>query len=329
MLTDSEELLKSAGVVREMLKICQRLLLQPNQSGDTALHLAARHGRAEIVEVLIQAAKDWHGDLEEGTSSTEGCHRFLIRRTNKEKNTALHEAVRFNHFDVVKKLTEEDPEFLYSANDAGETPLYIAAENRYRKSVFEILDTCTNPSYQGPDGLTALHIAASYGDEQITGRLLEKEKTLAVRVNEKGYTPLHFAAFFGYVSIVIQILECDNSTAYIGNINKLVPVHHAAMTGRVDVMEQLLLYCPDSFELVDRYGWNALHFAISSNKPNVEEFVRKDPWLSSVLLNSKDLRGNTPLHQIAESEKYNGLKFIRDSRVNKMLILSGRYVYGV
>lgn len=166
MLTDSEELLKSAGVVREMLKICQRLLLQPNQSGDTALHLAARHGRAEIVQVLIQAAKVRHGDLEEGISSREACHQFLIRRTKKEKNTALHEAVRFNHFDVVKKLTEEDPEFLYSANDAGETPLYIAAEKGYRKSVFEILDTCTNLSYQGPDGLTALHVAAVYGDER-------------------------------------------------------------------------------------------------------------------------------------------------------------------
>nr|XP_011461650.1 PREDICTED: ankyrin repeat-containing protein At5g02620-like [Fragaria vesca subsp. vesca] len=322
LLTKSEELLlKSAQVVREMLKICQRLLLQPNDNGDTALHLAARHGRSEIVEVLIQAAKDWHGDLEEGTSSTEGCHRFLIRRTNKEKNTALHEAVRFDHLHVVKILTGEDPEFLYSANDAGETPLYIAAEKGYRKSVFEILDTCTNLSYQGPDGLTALHVAAVYGDEQITGRLLEKEKTLALAaVDGDGTSPLHFAAFGGYVSIVKQILESDNSTAYIGDIRKLVAVHYAAIGGRVDVMKQLLLYCPDSFELVDYKGRNALHYAIHSKKYKVEEFVRKDPWLSSILLNSKDFRGNTPLHQIAKSEdEYNGLEFIRDSRVDKMV----------
>ncbi|PRQ19101.1 putative ankyrin repeat-containing domain, PGG domain, protein accelerated cell death 6 [Rosa chinensis] len=318
-LTESKELLKSAEAVREMLKMCQRLLLQPNESGDTVLHLAARHGRADIVGVLIQAAKDWHGDLEEGITSKEVCYQFLIRRRNEEKNTALHEAVRFNHLDVVKILTGEDPEFLYSANDAGETPVYMAAERGYRRLVFEILDTCTSSSYQGPDGLTALHVAAAYGYDQITRRLLEKEMTLATAADGEGYTPLHIAACSGHVSIVKQILECDKSTAYIGDIiYKLTPVHCAAYAGHVDVLKLLIFYCPDSFELVATEGLNALHFAIIGNQYKVEEFVRKDPWLSSVLLNSKNYVGNTPLHQIATSEKYEGLKFISDSRVDKM-----------
>ncbi|XP_040367691.1 ankyrin repeat-containing protein At5g02620 isoform X2 [Rosa chinensis] len=290
-LTESEELLKSAEVVREMLKMCQRLLLQPNESGDTALHLAARHGRADIVEVLIRAAKDWHGDLEEGISSKDVYYQFLIRRPNEEKNTALHEAVRFDHLDVVKILTREDPEFLYSANNGGETPLYMAAERGYPKLVFEMLDTCTNPSYQGPDGITALHAAATYGDEQLTRRLLEMERTLATASDALGMTPLHLAAAKGRASIVKQILECDKSTAYIVNI------------------------C----ELVDQDGRNALHLAIIGNEEKVEEFVRKDPWLSSVLLNGKDSVGNTPLHQIATSDQeYDGLEFISDSRVDKM-----------
>ncbi|XP_050377099.1 ankyrin repeat-containing protein NPR4-like [Argentina anserina] len=317
-LTKPEELLKSAEVVREMLKMCQPLLLQPNQSGDTALHLAARYGHADIVGVLIQAAKDWRGDLEEGISSNELCHQCLIRSTNEEKNTALHEAVQFNHQDVVKILTREDPEFIYSANDAGETPLYMAAERRYRKLVFDILNTCTSPSYQGPNGLTALHMAAIHGDEEITRRLLEKEMTLAVAEDVYGWTPLHMAAFGGHVSIVKQILECDKSTVYIGDNDKMTPVHHAAKDGRVDVLRQLRLYCPDSFELTDVKGRNALHHAILANKGKVEEFVRVDPWLSSILLNGKDFEGNTPLHQIAISEKYDGLRFISDDRVDKM-----------
>ncbi|KAM1587644.1 hypothetical protein ACFX10_026774 [Malus domestica] len=52
----------------------------------------------------------------------------LIRKTNNKKDTALHEAVLFNYFGVVEILTKEDPEFSYSANDAGETPLYLAVE---------------------------------------------------------------------------------------------------------------------------------------------------------------------------------------------------------
>ncbi|XP_062010765.1 uncharacterized protein LOC133727159 [Rosa rugosa] len=318
-LTKSEEeLLKSAEIVREMLQMSQWLLLQPNESGDTALHLAARHGCADIVGVLIQAAKDWHGDLEEGISSKESCYRFLIRRPNEEKNTALHEAVRFNHLDVVKILTREDPDFRYSANDAGETPLYIAAERGYYDLVSEILHTCTNSSYQGPVGLTALHAAAIYNDEQITRRLLETERTLAIASDDRGLTPLHMAAYMGRVSIVKQILECDNSTAYIVNNYKMTPVHYAAIAGHVDVLVELIFYCPDSFELVDHEGRNALHFAIINDKHGVEEFVRKDPWLSSVLLNGKDSVGNTPLHYIVTSQKYPGLKFIHDSRVDKM-----------
>ncbi|KAL6224388.1 hypothetical protein ACLB2K_003243 [Fragaria x ananassa] len=314
----------SAEVVREMLGMCQPLLLQPNQSGDTALHLAARHGRAEIVQVLIQAAKVRHGDLEEGISSGEACHQFLIRRTNKEKNTALHEAVRFNHFDVVKKLTEEDPGFLYPANDAGETPLYMAAERGHTQLVSQILDTCTSPSYQGPKGLTALHIAAIYGDEEITKRLLATERALAKETDVEGRTPLHMAAITGNVSIVKQILQCDKSTAYIGDNDKSTPVHYAARKRFRfrfrcgDVLKQLYFYSPDSFELVDDKGRNALHIAIINNVYEVEEFVRKDPWLSSVMLNGKDSDGNTPLHQMAISESYISLKFIGDSRVDKM-----------
>ncbi|KAM5546973.1 hypothetical protein ABKV19_001478 [Rosa sericea] len=318
-LTKSKELLKSAEVVvREMLQMCQRLLLQPNESGDTALHLAARHGRADIVEVLIRAAKDWHGDLEEGILSKEVCDQFLIRRPNEEKNTALHEAVRFNHLDVVKILTGKDLELLYSANDAGKTPLYMAAERGYDDLVFEMLGTCTNPSYEGPDGLTALHVAAAYGYEKITRRLLETKRTLAIASDERGLTPLHMAVFKGHVSIVKQILEFDHSPAYIGDTYKRTPAHHAARAGHVKIMKQLIVYCPDSFELVDKEGRNALHYAISSNKDAVEEFVLKDPWLSSVLLNGKDSLGNTPLHKIATSQEYDGWEFIRDPRVDKM-----------
>ncbi|KAK9948250.1 hypothetical protein M0R45_003835 [Rubus argutus] len=70
-------------------------------------------------------------------------------------------------------------------------------------------------------------------------------------------------------------------------------------------------------ELVDEKHRNVLHCAITNNHEKVEQFIRKDPWLSSVLLNGKDADGNTPLHQIAAS-LYNGMDFISDLRVDKM-----------
>ena len=61
---------------------------------------------------------------------------MLIRITNKEKNTALHEAVRFKYSDVVELLIEEDPEFTYGANESGITPLYMAAEFQFMVLLF-------------------------------------------------------------------------------------------------------------------------------------------------------------------------------------------------
>ncbi|KAK9950353.1 hypothetical protein M0R45_005847 [Rubus argutus] len=140
--TSSPTSKKSTDFVSQLLEMCPLLLLQPNDSGDTALHIAARTGHAGIVEALIKAVK---GDLERQVKDAWK----MLRTPNKERNTALHEAARFNHLDVVKILTREDPDFLHSTNVAGETPIYLAAERGYRNLVFKILDTCTHPTYGG------------------------------------------------------------------------------------------------------------------------------------------------------------------------------------
>lgn len=163
LYTSSPTSKKSTDFVSKLLEMCPRLLLQPNNSGDTALHIAARTGHAGIVEALIKAAKTRrHGDLE---NQAEDAFWNMLRTPNKEGNTALHEAARFNHLDVVKILTTEDPDFLHSTNVAGETPIYLAAERGYRNLVFEILHTCTNPTYGGHSGRRALHAAVINKDE--------------------------------------------------------------------------------------------------------------------------------------------------------------------
>ncbi|KAL6224389.1 hypothetical protein ACLB2K_003244 [Fragaria x ananassa] len=128
-LAKSETVLKPAAeIVEEIVQMCPPLLAQPNENGDTPLHFAARHGHADIVEVLIQASKS-------------ACHDSDLER--------------------VRVLTTEDPDFFYSANDSGETPVYMATERGYRALVIEMLKNCTNPTHQGPNGYTALHAAAT------------------------------------------------------------------------------------------------------------------------------------------------------------------------
>ncbi|PQQ03430.1 ankyrin-3-like [Prunus yedoensis var. nudiflora] len=206
--------IKPTSFVEDILQICPTLLCQQNESGETALHMAAKHGRAEIVELLIQTAKARRcEDLEQGaaafalssSSEEEAAYwKIFIRTPSKEKDTALHEAVRFKHVGVVEILIRKYPDFSYPPNVAGETPLYLAAERRYKALFSEILRTCKHPTYQGPIGRTALHAAVIYGDEEMTKEILEKKKDLAIAADEKGWTPLHYAAFYGRASIVTQ-----------------------------------------------------------------------------------------------------------------------------
>ncbi|KDO42024.1 hypothetical protein CISIN_1g043188mg, partial [Citrus sinensis] len=119
----------STKFVAEILEKCPSLLLQVNAKGDTPLHVAAKFGHSDIVRVLVERAKLPQHENEE-LESRVGAARQMIRMTNNEKNTALHEAVCHQNVDVVELLTKEDPDYQYSANNYGKTPLYMAADYR-------------------------------------------------------------------------------------------------------------------------------------------------------------------------------------------------------
>ena len=131
------------------------LLQQPNEKGDTPLHLAAKEGNLAMVKNLIAAAKQLQeGDMERG--GTAVC-KVMLRMKNEDKDIALHEAVRYHHPEVVKLLIQEDLEFTYGANTEGNTPLYISAEWGFRDLVQMILDNCSSPAHSGINDRTSLH----------------------------------------------------------------------------------------------------------------------------------------------------------------------------
>ncbi|KAL6342713.1 hypothetical protein AAG906_013119 [Vitis piasezkii] len=136
----------------------------PNLKGDTPLHHAAREGHLTVVKALMDAAQRLHQEIESGV----GGDKAIMRMTNEEENTALHEAVRYHHSEVVKSLTEEDPEFIYGANITGYTLLYMAAERGFEDLVNLIIGTCTSPAHSGMMGRTALHAAVIRNDQGIT-----------------------------------------------------------------------------------------------------------------------------------------------------------------
>ncbi|KAJ0045507.1 hypothetical protein Pint_05718 [Pistacia integerrima] len=236
-----------------MLEKCPSLLLQVNANGDTPLHVAARHGYSTIVEVLIECAKTQPQDTESGLEYKQ----LMIRKSNNEGNSALHEAVASDYVRVVKILTKEDSEFSHFANNFGEIPLFIAAERGCLLSLREILERCKSAAHEGPHGMTALHVAvennhqglnslptAAQGRKRpplqllkailglniccITRELLKNKQCLTKNRNEHGWTPLHIAAYSGSFPITKLLLESDISAAYVADKDrKMTPLHMA------------------------------------------------------------------------------------------------------
>lgn len=149
----------STSFIEQVLDICPSLLWEENVIGDTPLHVAAKYGHHPAVECLINYAKN---EEQRGAGDV----KWMLRKTNDAGNTGLHEAVRHEYQSVVRILVKADPNFSYSTNKLGETPIFIAVEKNDENGaqlVEELLTNCRKLDYRGPHGRTALHAAAKNG----------------------------------------------------------------------------------------------------------------------------------------------------------------------
>ncbi|TYG74957.1 hypothetical protein ES288_D04G225600v1 [Gossypium darwinii] len=258
---------KRSDFFEQILSKCPSLLLQTNAKGQTPLHVAARFGHSAIVKLLIKScAKARDGDLEKLGMDQVNAVREMLRITDQESNTALHEAAGCGNVEVVKALLEfEDPDFPYSANKKQETPLYIAARRRGSGRLLTLLlDKFKSTGHGGPHGRTALHAAAMAGDAEAIRVILKKKGNLTKERDEDGHTPLHYAAHFGRsrrISVVKELLKWDVSAAYIGDKKRaMTPLLMAARQGYLVTVSKILSLCRDCCEKVDNKGLSLLHY---------------------------------------------------------------------
>lgn len=98
-----------------------------------------------------------------------------------------------------------------------------------------------------PDGLTALHLACFYGQEDAAERLLEAGADPSAQArNEQGSTPLQEAASSGHRNIVLLLLA-HGAEADTPNHQGWTALHLAASQGHQDIVEALLLSGPHSY----------------------------------------------------------------------------------
>ncbi|KAF8412854.1 hypothetical protein HHK36_000826 [Tetracentron sinense] len=128
--------------------------------------------------------------------------------------TPLHVASKVGHFDFVREMIRQKPEFAREMNKDGFRPMDIASANGYSEIVRELLmvdkDLCR---LKGRDRRTPLHYAAMKGRIEIIDELLSTCPDSAKDVTARGETALHLAVKnnqFEAFQILVQWLEQHN-----------------------------------------------------------------------------------------------------------------------
>ncbi|KAG2247075.1 hypothetical protein Bca52824_086703 [Brassica carinata] len=273
-----------------ILNLRPSLLLGKNNNGDTPIHVAARVGSFQVLQLLVNSA---NLDIE-----NRGLTNQLLRTTNKQNDTALSVALKSGHVDVAKLLVDQDTGLLDMANNNNESPLYLTIERGLFEIADHILAISPSVSGTGPKGMNALHAAVD-SDIVNTGfltKLMETRPEMIKEVDSLGWTPLHYSVWLGKVEITRLLLQQDSSAAYISDKEGQCPLHLAASTGQIEAYRELVGSCPYVWELVDGKRRTCLHSAVISRKREIIDCILEMPEISLHLLNESDVDGNTPLH---------------------------------
>ena len=241
------------------------LLIEEDENGDFALIIASRRGHFKFVEDLIKKARRLRvqqADVGEAGSSTFTSVQKLLRMANKVGNTAVPEAVKFNHKPIVSFLVKEDPSTTYSCNVYGESPLYIAAEQSHTRIAKTMIKHCFELAFRGPNDATALHVASCYNNHMIVNLLLNRDIDISLAHDKHGWTALHYATLRGLDSTVQLLVSFQKTVIYRKDINGVTPLHIACSKGFLGLLKFLIHEAPDARFAVDSQGRNIIHYFV-------------------------------------------------------------------
>jgi len=120
---------------------CVRGLTLPNS---TALHLAAKKGHADVVQLLVHLGAD-------------------VAAENMDGRLPLHLAARYGHRPVVEFLAEAAPPAMWALDKDGRSPLHLAALGGHAAAAEALRHAGADMAGRDRSGLTPADLAAQSG----------------------------------------------------------------------------------------------------------------------------------------------------------------------
>ncbi len=241
----TKEDIQRIGDLLKMKHPSQINLNATDLKGETPLHKAARHDRAEIVQALIKAGVD-------------------IDVKNNLGETPLYCAARDGRIRIVQSLIKAGAD-IEATDRAGSTPLYVAAKKGETEIVQALLAAGADIEVKNNDGRTPLHEAAREGKTETVQALIAAGADKEAK-NEYGTTPMHWAAMNGKTETVQALIAAGADKEAKDKYGR-TPMHWAALMGKTETVQALIAAGVDK-EAKDNKGKTAADF--------FEEKIKKD-----------------------------------------------------
>nr|XP_057901935.1 ankyrin-2-like isoform X12 [Doryrhamphus excisus] len=257
------------------------------KKGNTALHIASLAGQREVVRLLVKRGADVNSQSQNGF-------------------TPLYMAAQENHLEVVRYLLENDGNQSIATED-GFTPLAIALQQGHNSVVSLLLEHDTKGKVRLPalhiaarkdDTKSAALLLQNDHNADV------QSKMMVNRTTESGFTPLHIAAHYGNVNVSTLLLNRGAAVDFTAR-NGITPLHVASKRGNTN-MVVLLLDRGAQIDAKTRDGLTPLHCAArSGHDPAVELLLERG---APILARTKN--GLSPLHMSAQGDHVECVKLL-------------------
>ncbi|CAH8379731.1 unnamed protein product [Eruca vesicaria subsp. sativa] len=237
----------------------KELLAEQNQSGETALYVAAEFGHTDMVKILMK-----HSDSAlAGTKAKNGFDAF-------------HIAAKNGNLKVLDVLMEANPELSFTFDSSKTTALHTAASQGHGEIVCFLLEKGVDlAAIARSNGKTALHSAARNGHTEIVKELIAKKVGMVTRVDKKGQTALHMAVKGQNTEIVDALMKANPSLINAEDNKGNTPLHIAVRKNRVEIVQTVLQYDEVSRVAVNKSGETSLDIAEKTGLHEIVPLLQK------------------------------------------------------
>ncbi|TMS03382.1 Ankyrin repeat and death domain-containing protein 1B [Larimichthys crocea] len=174
--------------------------MKPNKLGDTPLHLAARNGHLDAVQLLLQSFDtrdevNMNGETalyQAADNGHEGCVRIMLEAgcdpniLTTANCSALHPVSKRGDMSVVQLLLDfkantDFKESGYFCSQNLDAPLHLAVRNSHIPTIHSLLKAGCNINITDKRSQTAIHIAAELAKIEVVEMLLKARLDLTLR----------------------------------------------------------------------------------------------------------------------------------------------------